>query len=90
MDFDDLIVRLGERYADGQARIERVRHRSSALDVYLVEMRQYTLRRLNAEMPSEFTLSRLTSMINSKSARPFCLTAVRKALISHGLYKLWR
>jgi hypothetical protein len=90
MDFDDLIVRLGERYADDQAGIERVRHRSSALDVYIGEMQQYTLRRLNAEIPGEFTLSRLTSVINRKSARPFCLTAVRKALIAHGLYQLWR
>jgi hypothetical protein len=90
MELDDLIARLGQRYAGGPSRTARVRHRTSALDAYLAELQQYTLQRLDADSPTEFTLQRLTDLINGKAERPFCLTAVRKALVAHGLYDLWR
>lgn len=90
MEIADLIERLRQRYTDAPTRIKRERHRTSALDAHLAELQQYTLQRLNAVTPAEFTLQRLTDLINSRSKRRFCLNAVRKALLAHGLYDLWR
>lgn len=90
MKHHDLVSRLRLRYDGGPSRNQRLRHRTSSLDAYLGDMRQFTLRRLNSTSPSEFTLQRLTDLINGRATRPFCLTAVRKALVTHGLYDLWR
>ncbi|WP_233874459.1 hypothetical protein [Paraburkholderia adhaesiva] len=89
MALDDLVARLRRRYADVPARPRRTRERSSALDTYVEEMQQFTLQRLNSDRPAGFTLKQLAEIINSKSEHSFCQTAVRKALIAHGLYKLW-
>jgi hypothetical protein len=89
MDFDDLVEQLRRRYAETPSRPRRTRNRTSALDVYLTEMQQFTLQRLHSDRPATYTLQKLTEAINSKAQRFFCLTAVRKALIAHRLYELW-
>jgi hypothetical protein len=89
MDIDELIAQLRRRYAADPQRTRRVRERVSALDAHLDDMQRFTLQRLHSGHPSEYTLKKLTETINSKAGRFFCLTAVRKALIAHGLYDLW-
>jgi hypothetical protein len=89
MDANDLVAQLRRRYAGAPARRRRIRERSSALDAYLIEMQQFTLQRLHSDRPATYTLQKLTEAINSKAQHPFCLTAVRKALIAHRLYALW-
>ncbi|RQH05001.1 hypothetical protein [Paraburkholderia dinghuensis] len=89
MDLDDLLTHLRRRYADAPTRPRRTRERSSALDAYLADMQVFTLQRLNSDRPAGFTLKHITAVINSKSEHSFSQTAVRKALIAHGLYELW-
>ncbi|MGF6758934.1 hypothetical protein P3T16_006362 [Paraburkholderia sp. GAS42] len=90
MSLDDLIARLSERYDECPPTKVRQRRRKAPLDEFLPQMRSFTMRRVYAPDPREFSLSKLSDAIERDSSRRFCATAIRKALIEHKLYQLWR
>lgn len=91
MELESLITSLARRYGHSPDDTTRVRRRSSQLDEVLPLLQRYTLARLTSATPHEYTLSRLTAEINQRlEGRQFSLGAVRKALIAHRLYSLWK
>jgi hypothetical protein len=86
---DDVIAQLDLRYGALPAPRVRQRKRRSSLDPYLGEIRAFTLRRLYARNPREFTLARLTREIREKSGLSFCEDTVRNYLCRHNLFQLW-
>lgn len=89
MSIDVLIIRLRRRYAMLPVPKVPKRKRRSALDAYLPEIRNFTLRRLYAADPKQFSLTKLADEITQRSGRSFHKDAIRKTLIRHNLYQLW-
>jgi hypothetical protein len=89
MSLDDLITRLRERYRECPPTKVRQRRKKAPLDESLQLMRSFTMRRVLAPNPREYSLRKLATAIERVSGRRFCTTAIRKALIEHELYQLW-
>lgn len=89
MSIDDLMARLAERYSEFPVPRVPKRKRRSALDAYLPEMRNFTMRRLYASDKRHYTPRKLADEIAQVSGRRFCVDAIRKALTRHNLYQLW-
>ncbi|WP_133062162.1 hypothetical protein [Paraburkholderia hospita] len=89
MTLDHVIARLAVRYGALPEPPVRQRKRRSSLDPYLAEMRTFTMRRLYARDPREFTLARLTRELREKTGRKFCEDTLRNYLVRHNLYQLW-
>jgi len=90
MTFEVVVEQLARRYAVFPVSPAPLRRKSSSLDEHLDYMRRFTLRRVYAESPREYSLRRLASEIEINSGRRYSADAVKDALVRHKLYQLWR
>jgi hypothetical protein len=87
-----VVKQLAKRYAARPVSPVATRRKGSALDAYLIYMRRFTLRRVYAKNPRQYSLRRLAREINIelKSDRRYSADAVKDSLIRHKLYQLWK
>jgi hypothetical protein len=85
-----LLTCLTERYRVME-RPPRKRKRVAAIDLYLNDLRSFTLRRVEAAPVDKrkFSLQRLADSLKKDYGREFHRSTVKRALERHQMYKLW-
>jgi hypothetical protein len=63
----------------------RRRKRRSALDEYKPVAQAFVIRRARAARPARFTYLRLQKLIERKSRRLFCISAIQRRMVHWGL-----
>jgi hypothetical protein len=77
-------VQCSDDFAVSLALRARRRKRRSALDEYKPVAQAFVIRRARAARPARFTYARLQKLIERKSKRLFCISAIQRRMVHWG------